>query len=434
VARRQRFFSDEEYAGRLERVRASMAARALDGLLLTKPESIYYVCGLDHMGYFAYQALLVPLHGRPVLVTRAMERATVRDQVPDVEHVGYSDGAEPLPPSRDRNEELTLAKRTEAGDPAGLRPWETSLGVETRRPGAPRAELPDAARATREAIGDAGLGESSLGIEKSSSFLPLQIAEAIFESVPDVRWEDVSQLVDDCRLVQSERELACTRQAAVVTDAMMLAAIAAAGPGVPKTDVIAAVYSTMARRGGTYPGFVPLIRSTKTLQHEHGTWDETRLASRDVLFLEMSGCVRRYHAPMGRLVFIGRAPGRAQRMQQLCLGAFEAARGAIVPGAKADDVYRAWQDSLSREGLSTYTRHHCGYAVGIGYPPSWSGGGVPQGLRRGSTLELRAGMVFHLMSWLLRTGRGDAYFSDSVVVTESGCERLTSVSQGLIVR
>jgi Xaa-Pro dipeptidase len=121
-------------------------------------------------------------------------------------------------------------------------------------------------------------------------------------------------------------------------------------------------------------------------------------------------------------------------MHELCLEAFERARGAMAPGVRADEVYRAWQEALSRAGLSTYTRHHCGYAVGIGYPPSWTGGGVPLGLRRDSTLELRAGMVFHLMSWLLRTGRGDSYLSDTVLVTDGGCERLTSVSQELIVR
>lgn len=43
-------------------------------------------------------------------------------------------------------------------------------------------------------------------------------------------------------------------------------------------------------------------------------------------------------------------------------------------------------------------------------------------------------MVFHLMSWLLRTGRGDSFLSDTVVVTDSGCEFLTTVERGVAVR
>jgi len=432
--KRRRAFPDEEYAERLRRVRAGMEVRGLDALLVTEPENVFYLCGLDHMGYFAYQALLVPHEGRPVLVTRAMERALVRDQVPDVEHVGYADGAEPLPPPADRESELLMGSQGPDGRARGLRPWEMSLGVATAAPGAADAAGRSAARATAEAIGGAGLARGRVGLEKAGSFFPLRIAEALFAGLPEVRWEEASQLVGDCRLLQSERELAYTRAAAVVSDAMMLAAIAAAGPGVPKHDVMAAIYATMMRRGGTYPGFVPLVRSTRTLAHEHGTWDEERLATRDVLFLEMAGCVRRYHAPLGRLVFVGRPPARAERMHALCLEAFEAARAAIAPGVPADQVYRAWQAALDGAGLAAYTRHHCGYAVGIGYPPSWSGGGVPQGLRRGSSLVLRPGMVFHLMSWLLRTGRGDSFVSDAVVVSERGCELLTSVSRELTVR
>jgi Xaa-Pro dipeptidase len=49
-------------------------------------------------------------------------------------------------------------------------------------------------------------------------------------------------------------------------------------------------------------------------------------------------------------------------------------------------------------------------------------------------MELRAGMVFHLMSWLLRTGKGDYFLSDTVVVTEHGCERLTKASRDVVVR
>ena len=110
------------------------------------------------------------------------------------------------------------------------------------------------------------------------------------------------------------------------------------------------------------------------------------------------------------------------------------AADAIGPGARAGDVYAAWQAVVDRAGLVGYRRHHCGYSVGIGFPPSWSGGGTPRGLRRGSDLELCAGMVFHLMSWLLRTGRGDSFLSDTIVVTETGCEFLTTVDRSVTER
>lgn len=430
----QRPFLPDEYADRLRRVRHRMAERGLDGLLISTPENICYLTGLDYQGYFAYQMLLVPLDGVPSLITRAMEHAIVRDKVPDVRHCPYSDGIEPPPPATNKEADVVLAGQTAEGDACGLRPWSTSLGVPTRVGGLSSSQFESPARITLETIAVNKLQAARLGVEASSSFFPYGIAQSIVDGLPKADIVDASDVVSDCRLVKSTQELVYTKQAAAVSDSMLLAATAAAGPGALQRDVMAAIYQTMFHRGGTYPGFVPLVRATHTLEHEHGSWQNEKLARKDLLFLEMSGCVERYHAPAGRLVFIGQAPKRAQAIQSVCEEAIDAAAETIRPGVEARDVYRAWQGTLDKAGLAGYRRHHCGYAVGIGFPPSWSGNGVPIGLRRDSELPLRTGMVFHLMSWLLRSGQGDYFISDTVVVTEVGCERLTSLPRTLTVR
>lgn len=425
-------FPKEEFDQRLSKLRRRMDQRGLRGLLVAAPENVFYLTGLEHQGYFAYEMLIVPLEGTPILVTRAMESATVRDQVPWAIHAGYADGVPPLPAPVDRAEDLVMAETTDEGQIVGLRPWEMSYGVSVSGPVAGDDDIP--VRKTLEAMGDAGLDHGRIGLEKRSSFLPYSIAEGIVSGAPKVEWLEASDLVNDCRLVQSARELECTRRAATLTDSMMLSAIAAAGPGVSEREIMAAVYDSMFRRGGTYPGFVPLVRSTRTIEHEHGTWTDGALKSRDVLFVELAGCIRRYHAPAGRLVFIGRAPARADKIQSICEEAMMRAAATIGPGVKATEVYQAWQDYVDGAGLPGYRRHHCGYAVGIGFPPSWSGSGTPRGLRRGSQMELESGMVFHLMSWMLRTGRGDSFLSDTIVVTDTGCEILTQAPRSVLVR
>lgn len=417
-----RYFSNDEFEHRRSRVRDSMSRRGIDACLIASPENTYYLAGLDHQGYFACQLLILPLQGKPILVTRAMERATVRDQVPDVIHVGYSDGTEPPPVAREDASAVDSA-------------WSMTMGAPTREL---RRRPPLMSSAVvKETIGalfNAGLGKGVIGIDMNSIFLPYCVAEGIMDGLPDADWKDLESLVDDIRIIQSPGELELTRQAAAISDSMMLSAIAAAGPGVNAREIMAAIYDAMFRRGGTYPGFVPLVRSTRNLEHEHGTWEDLALEHGDVLFLEMAGCMRRYHAPTGRFIFIGEAASDSVPINRICYEAMQAAAAKIKPGARAADVYEAWQDVLNRNGLSYYSRHHCGYSVGIGYPPSWSGSGVPVGLRRNSEMVLRQGMVFHLMSWLLHTGLGDAFLSDTIEVTEYGCEFLTSADRSVIIR
>jgi Xaa-Pro dipeptidase len=375
------FFPSEEYDLRLQAVRESMHAENLKGCLITVPESIYYLTGINHWGYFATHMLIVTSENEMVLTARAMEQVTMDLQLTNARFVGYGD-------------------------------------------------LDDPAAVAVDIIKKDGLDRGRFGIEKNSLYLPLTISEGILEALPGVEWVDASQLMLYQREALSSNEIAYMRKAAAITDTMMTAAIETAAAGVSEQDVAAEVHRAMIKAGGEFPAYGPFIRSTPTLGLEHGTWTDRTLESGDALFIELSGCSARYHAPMGRLIFINEAPAGTEEISKVCIEAFESVTATIQPGVTATEVYQSWQDRVDTAGLDHYQRHHCGYMVGSAFPPAWSGGGVPRGLRRNSDMKLRTGMVFHLLSWLMHTGRaGDYFISDTVMVTPGGCEKLTSLSQ-----
>src|SRR6056297_1963321 len=84
-------FSDAELARRLAATRAAMAERGVDMALLTTPENIFYLIGLDHWGYFAPHVLIVPEAGDPVLVTRQTEHVVIGNQVRNAVFIGHDD-------------------------------------------------------------------------------------------------------------------------------------------------------------------------------------------------------------------------------------------------------------------------------------------------------------------------------------------------------
>jgi Xaa-Pro dipeptidase len=369
-------FSVPELDGRLGAFREKLADTGLHGAVLTTPENIFYLTGLDHWGYFAPHMLFVPVSRTPVLVTRAMEKVSIADMVSTAEFRGHGDSQ-------------------------------------------------TAAETMADVLTDAGAGSKRLGLECDSAGLSMALGEELKRRCP-ADWRDISGVVDTMRLVKSAEEQALMRRAAKVTDAATLAAIAAAGEGASEREVAAACAFAMIEAGGDPPGFGPFIRAGSRLGQEHTTWGNERLASGGALFLELSGCAQRYHAPNGRLVHIKTIPDENREMAGLAGEAFTAVVASLRPGAVARDVYAAWQQVVNEAGLDHYRRHHCGYAVGIGVAPSWTGGKSVTGLRRDSPLEIRAGMTFHILSWLMGTGRGDFFLSDTVLVGEHGPERLTT--------
>lgn len=374
-------FSAEEYGRRLGVVRSAMAERGLSALVVVGAENIHYLTGLDCQGFFALNALVVPADGVPLLVTRAMEHPTVAAQTFGCAHLPYAEVEEPVD------------------------------GV---------------ARAIREAT---GAGER-IGVEQDLAALPPAVWDALRDAFVDRELVDGSGVVARARLVPSAGEVACVRAAAETSSAAMAAGVEAVRAGASEREVAAAVYQAMILAGSEYPGFVPLVRSRDVLLQEHVTWGDRRVGQGDALFLELSGCVARYHAPMTRMVYVGDPPQGTGRAAEIAVAGLGAVRDALVPGAPAEKVYGAWQQVVD-EGLGhdRYRRHHCGYLVGLGFPPSWVGGSRVVGLRPGSELVVQEGMAFHVLSWLL--GQyvdgypADFVVSDTVLVTATGGEILT---------
>lgn len=361
-------------------LRARMAELGLAAVAVVSPENVYYLTGLDHLGYFTFTLLVVPASGAPVVVTREMERPTIRAQIPGCRHLTFADGADPAD---------TVAALLAAEVPAGR----------------------------------------AIAIEDAAMFFPPSISERVRAALGDRLWRDGTTLLSSARAVKSAAEIDLVSRAAAVSDAAMGAAIATARHGVSESELAAAIHYTMYRGGGQQPGFAPLIRPLSMLDQEHVTWGDRILEAGTGLFVELSGCVRRYHAPLSRTIYIGHLPDGAEQAQQAALAGLDAARRALHPGAHTGEVYAAWQRAVAGASAGVWPRrHHCGYLVGVGFPPSWVGGGEVLGIRSGGAVPIQPGMTFHLMSWV--TGH---VISDTAVVTATGAELLTSTSRELLV-
>lgn len=372
-----------ELRSRVAAARAEMARRDLSALLLVSPENIYYLLGLDYQGYFAFSLLLLPREGPPELITRAMEGPTVAARAPDCVHRPFHDGADPV---------ATAA--------AALR-------------------------------GQVRPGEA-VGVEDSAMFFPPAIWAGLRQELPELVWVGAGDIGQQLREVKSEAEIVSVRRAASLSSEAMAAGIGAIAAGGSESRVAAAVYSTMISGGSQNPGFAPLIPShadpAAGARHLGRARDRAgrgavpgAVGVRAALPrpAEPHRLRRRGPARGGR-----RAPGRPGR----CAGD---RRGASA-GAAASDVYHAWQDAVEQvHPQRGARRHHCGYLVGIGFPPSWVGGGEVLGIRPGSARLVRAGMTFHAMSWV--TEPTGYVISDTILVTDDGCEVLTRAPRELTV-
>ncbi|MFC3895379.1 M24 family metallopeptidase [Lentzea rhizosphaerae] len=368
-------FSLDEYRGRLDTVRKGMAERGVDIALVSVPENIYYLTGYTTLGYYMYQVLMVPVDDEPLLLTYREERI-------NVERLSWLD----------RHVDYTVTD--------------------------------DPVQVTVDTVRGLGVAGKTLSIEEGGYFFPIRTYLKLMDSLGDVRWVDGTGLVETARLVKSDTELGFIRQAADAAMAGMVDALAEARPGKTENDVAAAVYAATLRHGSEYPGSPPYVISGERSGLPHGTWEGRELRDGDIVFLEFSGCVKRYSAANMRTGFIGTPPPSVTGRAKAVIDALETAIATIRPGASSGEVDAAARKAILAHGFGDHT-HETGYSIGVCYPPGWNESHI-MNLHPGDETVLRPNMVFHLVpSLIVPELNGHVGFSETVVVTESGCEVLT---------
>jgi Xaa-Pro dipeptidase len=373
-------FDAAEYEQRQAALRAQMEERDLDAVLLSGPENQYYLTGYETSGFHSFpQILIVPRSGPPLLVTRQLEEGNAAAAYALASR-GYRDDDNPA-------EVLGLALY-------GL-----------------------------------GLAERTLGVEKAVPWLTVHLFEGLQRALPGATLVDVSGLVELMRAVKSSAELTYMRQAAVAVAAGMRAGLAAIREGVNEREIAAAVFPARILAGSHFVRNPTYITAGRRSALAHATWLDKTLVGGDVVFLEMGANVRHYDAALIRTGIVGPPSEALRRAADASLAGLTAALATVRAGIPACEVYRATREAIAKEGCEPFFLHRAGYGIGIEFLTWIERGGVS--LDASSQTMLQSNMTLHLVPYLLVPGLGSVGFSETVCVTDTGCEVLTQCPRAL---
>jgi ectoine hydrolase len=386
-------FSAAEYGRRLARTRAEMDRRGIDVLFVTDPSNQAWLTGYDGWSFYVHQGVILPGDADPVWWGRMQDTNGARRTVwmEDDRIAGYAD---------------TFVQSTTCH---------------------PMEDLAAHLRAM-------GFGRARIGVEMENYYYSAKAHAVLAAELPDATLVDATALVNWQRLVKSAEEIAFMRKAAAISEKVVRTAIELARPGLRKNDLVAEI-SRAAIQGvgedwGDYPAIVPLTPSGLDATAPHLTWNGDPMRAGEATFFELSGCYRRYHAPLCRTVFLGTPPDDMLRAADALNEGLEAGLDAARAGNRACDIANALGEALEKVGISRGDR--CGYAVGLSYPPDW--GERTVSLRPSDETVLEPGMTFHFMPglWLDRWGLET---TEPILIRESGpAENFCRVERKLFVK
>ena len=378
-------FSLSEFAQRKAELLKRLAERQLDGLLIFRQESMYYLTGYDTFGYVFFQCLYLHDDGRLTLLTRSpdLRQAQHTSIIEDIRI--WVDGA-------DANPALDLKRILEDYGCAGKR-----LGVEF------------------EAYG-----------LTAANGRKLEAALAGFCEL-----EDASDVVNRLRVVKSEAELRYVRRAAALADAALDEAHRLARPGAFEGHILGAMHRVIFEGDGDYPANEFIIGSGRDgLLCRYFSGRRT-LDAIDALTLEFAGVYRHYHAALMRTILIGQATPYQRKLHQICLQAMHACLEALKPGQPIGNVFDAYANVCDKAGMKPHRLNAVGYSLGTTFAPNWMDWPM---FYHGNPVIAEPNMVFFLHPLLLDSDTENVIcLGQTVLVTQTGSEPLSALPLDLVV-
>lgn len=229
----------------------------------------------------------------------------------------------------------------------------------------------------------------------------------------------IKSLLRDARMIKTEDEIEKLRRAIAITDTAFDEVAGGLGPGITEKELALEIQRRVLLAGGDKLSFDTIAASGPNSAHPHAEPSDRQLQPGDTVKMDFGAQVGGYHADLTRTVFLGEPDAKQREIYQAVLEAQTQAIEACQPGMLGQELDGIAREVIEEAGYGDSFGHGLGHGVGLQ---------VHEGPTLGQTSEdtLAPGMVMTIEPGIYLEDWGGVRIEDVVLVTEDGCEVLTS--------
>jgi Xaa-Pro aminopeptidase len=266
---------------------------------------------------------------------------------------------------------------------------------------------------------------------KRIGYEPARMTCDTFESIKShlpmrASLEPVRGWIEELRMVKSAAELALIRRSVETNSRAFERTVTRIKPGTSERDLATELEYRMRRLGAEKPSFETIVAAGVRSALPHAQPTAARLSPGDLVVVDMGAFQEGYASDMTRMLSVGAPSAKVKRMYRAVLEAQLAAIDAVRPGATTVSVDAAARRVLAGHGLDHVFIHSTGHGLGLEIHE-------PPRIGKRDRHRLRPGMAITIEPGAYIEGFGGVRIEDTVVVTETGCEILTTTPKDLHV-
>jgi len=317
---------ESEFAARVQRVQEEVRARGLDALLVHADEAdlanVRYLS--NYWPIFETAGVLVPAEGEAIQIIGPESETFARDRshLKKVRKIlEYRESAEPEYPELELDTFASIF---------------AELGVRPKR------------------IGIAGM-----------SILPVTIYEALRRDCPDAEIVRADDILTNLRVIKSEAELACMREAFRISEIALEAVLAEIRPGMTELQVVGIAQRAMYENGAEYEGHPTYVLSGVNSTHAIGRPSHRVLQKGDYVQLNIGARVCGYSSSVGRPICLGKMTPEMRRLTEVGLEAHYKTQEWMQVGVPAKTVVEKFYKFVQDKGCGDNLLYGPCHGIGL---------------------------------------------------------------------
>lgn len=291
-----------------------------------------------------------------------------------------------------------------------------------------------------ERIQELGLEKGTIGIaglaglfRAPEGIIPYSSVTAIQNAFPQIKLVNATEMMQEVRAIKSAEEISFLEKSAAIVEKTIETMVQTAMPGVSEKELYGAMVNAMLANGGELPTLFFLSAGPR-LYNSSFVPTDYRIQPGDQIINEIEAKYGGYGAQAVTPMVLGAPDEKYQTMIDISRACFAAILNAMKPGVTFGALFDLYRQTVEHCGHGKYLWNHpMMHARGLGDDgPALLG---DKDLERFSKIELQSGMTFILKPQVRpREGKGRASIGDTVVVTAHGARRLGTRELKLIVK
>lgn len=245
---------------------------------------------------------------------------------------------------------------------------------------------------------------------------------ALAAVLPHAAWKNVNLV--GLRAVKTPEEMQLIRRAVAISDEAFLQLLPHIRAGRKESELAAELEYNMRKLGSTKHSFETICASGKRSALPHGVASDKVVEEGDFITFDFGATYGGYCSDITRTVVVGKAAPWQKEIYDIVLQANLLGEKTLKAGLTGIQVDGAVRDFIGSKGYGPNFGHGLGHGVGLDIHEK-------PVLNRANGQPLPAGAVVTIEPGIYLPDKGGVRIEDTVLVTETGCERLTSVPKEL---